>query len=201
MAIQTSYSVNPEGNYAGLIARPNEPTSLDFGRIYVPAAATGVSIPKPGMGVYYDRTRQRFALPTDVATARAVIGIIHYRRSEIGDVGTDEITFENDDEIEVGVLGTYWVNVQNATRYGDRLAMNTSTGTFHVVDSHNIAADGADPAGTSASQVGDAIQTAVNSILNGDIGGIGGSPVMSVSPNEVAANGLAMARIGFGKIW
>ena len=199
MGIQSTYSINPGLGYPGGIARPNEPMAIDLGRF------VGSGTISPGMAVRYDRTNNGFVLPTTVATSRDFIGVVHYRRSEV-QTDEDEVQFVNGDDIEVGVMGTFWVRSSNAVVYGDRMAYDTSASQWHMISSST----GGVSAGSSAGQVGPsfdqaglvaAINGAVGNILDDNIGGIGGNQAWCVSPKPVAAGGLAQMRLGYGKVW
>ena len=204
MGIQSTYAIYPDLGYAGGVARPNEPMAIDLG-LFV-----GSGVIKPGQAVRYDRANDGFVLPTNVATSRDFIGVVHYRRSEV-QTADDEVEFSNGDDIEVGVMGTFWVISDNAVKYGDRMAFDTSTGNFHMISSATAdVGTGAgdrnitDPLAASsagATDVSTAINAGVQNILDGNIGGIGGNQAWCVSPKPVAAGGLAQMRLGYGKVW
>lgn len=167
MGVQQSYNVNPSSGFPGDVARPSEPHGLDSGIIIVPSGATRK--PRPGDAVYYDDTNNGFAIPTTAAQLLTVCGILSYRADQVAR-STSILEFNNGDEIEVGVFGTFWVKAKSAIEYDDLIAWDVAT-----FDWASLAA----PA-------------AFANLVN--------YPITCVSRLAVAANGIAQARVGFGRI-
>ena len=118
MAVQTSYEINPDRGFPGSLARPTEPHALDSGVMVVPAAAT--RNPRPGDAVYWDATNNGFAIPTTNAHLLLVCGILSYRKDQVANVDSI-VEYVNGEEVEVGVLGTFWVTAGGAVEYYSQL--------------------------------------------------------------------------------
>lgn len=121
MSVQTSYAINPDRGFAGGLAQPSAPHFVDSGRIYVPAGAT--RIPRPGDPVLYDKDQNAFRLPA--ANERiSVVGILSYRRDALQQ--TDgHVQFANGAEVEVAIMGGFWVEAGAAVEYGDQIVWQT----------------------------------------------------------------------------
>lgn len=117
--VQKSYDINPDVGYAGDIARPSEPHSLDSGLISVPSAAT--RNPRPGDAVYYDTTANAFAIPTTAAHSLLVCGILSYRADTVANAASI-LEYGDGDEVEIGVFGTFWVPAGSAVEYGQMIS-------------------------------------------------------------------------------
>ena len=117
-AVQTNYEINPDRGFPGLLAQPSAPHALDSGILSVPTSAT--RNPQPGDAVYYDATANAYAVPTSAAHSLAVCGILSYRQDTVAD--SDSIVrFVDGDEIEVAVLGGFWVTAGSAVEYNQLL--------------------------------------------------------------------------------
>ena len=176
--VQSSYEIYPELGFPGDNARPDEPTSQDSGKIYVPDSGRN---PRPGDAVMYDRTRQRFALPTSAGEAARTVGILTYRKDQVANA--DTITeFSNDDEVQIAVHGTFWVTAGGTVRYGDLLRWQTDD---YKWDLHAVpSVSGAQSAAT------------INALLTA----IGAYPIVCVSRFEAADGDVIQARIGYGRV-
>ena len=166
MPVQTSYAVNPDRGFAGKLARPTEPHSLDSGQVHVPAAATRK--PTPGDAIVYDATENQFKLPTSAAESLTVCGILTYRADTVQ--GATGLVFNDNDEIEVGVFGTFWVVAGSALEYGDLIAWDRTDYKWDKL----------------------ATPAAFANLVD--------CPIVCVSRLPVAADGLAQARIGLGRV-
>ena len=190
MVIQRTYEINPEVGFVGDLARPSEPHALESGILHVPTSATRT--PRPGDALYYDETENKFAIPTTAAQVRATIGILHYRRDAVVDEG-DVVEFMDDTEIEVAVFGTFWVKAGSAMEYGQRIDWATDDYLWDPVTVPSaITALAAAP--TMAN-----VNTALTEI-GAAIASLGRLPIVCVNRHPVAANGIAQARIGYGRI-
>ena len=95
---------------------------------------------------------------------------------------SDVVEFKDGAEIEVGVLGGFWVVADAAIEYGQKLFWDR--GSFKWEQAAGIS-------------VADNTVAAINAAL----ASFGTVPVVCASRNPVAANGLAIARIGYGRIF
>ena len=172
-SVQTTYATYPERGYAGLPARPTEPHTLDAGLLHVPTGAT--RNPRPGDAVYYDAGENAFAIPTSAAESLLVCGILSYRQDTVAN-DDDIVEFKNDDEVQVGVFGTFWVVAGSAMEYGQAIGWNRTDFEW-------------DPLSTTAATTVAELNARLRYVN-----------ITCVSRQAVAADGLAMARIGYGRI-
>lgn len=185
--VQSVYATYPEKNFPGNIARPGEPMSIERGLLRV---ATGTRNPRPGDALMFDRGENRFRLPTSASEARQVVGILGYDATEIqSGADLDTVSFSDNDEIRVNTFGTFWVTAGEALRWGDRLIWNTANQKWHI----RQAPDPGNAAGTTAANIGDSVLAGLQLLTT--------LPIACVSINEVAADELAEARIGFGRVY
>lgn len=188
--LQREFGRYPGRGYPGDLARPDEPHAFDIGLARVPA---GGRAPRPGDAVYYDEVNDRFAVPTNAAQQRAVIGIVSYDPGKVAgtvsplpDDGNSDVFVEYADgeEIKVGVLGTFWVTAGSAMKYGQPCSMATDDFKW---DSYVPDLDV--PAGAVTRQgLIDIVEELRRRVSE------------CVSPAPVAADGLAQVRIGFGRV-
>ena len=176
MTIQSSYSINPGKGFAGLIARPNDPTSVDLGII----GTAG----QPGQPVIYDTGTGRFNVVSSAAQSRAAIGILTYRRSELQDSATSLVTFAAGDEVEIVTFGTVWLTAGGAVRYGQKVRYQTDDSKWDALTPPNRL--------TGDSYDDDNIQDLTDYF--------GSVSIVSVSTETIADDQLFEGRIGYGRI-
>ena len=195
MVIQRNYEINPEVGFVGDLARPDEPHALESGLLHVPDAAT--RMPRPGDALYYNETENRYAIPTTAAQVLATIGILHYRRDAVVATGAT-VEFGDGAEIEVAVFGTFWVSAGSAMEYGQRIDWDIAdfqwdpSGAITVAAVTDVAANSAVAINTAKDAIIASAQDAIDAL--------GRLPIACVSRHPVAANGIAQARIGYGRI-
>ena len=127
MTIQRVFRRHQQPGWVGGLARPNEPHAYDTGRLNVPASGRKA---RPGDGVYWNATANRFQVPTTDAQELLVLGIVAYDpgtvQSTLGTAPTTEnsdqfIEYVDDDVIKVAVLGTFYLIAGGAVEYGNIL--------------------------------------------------------------------------------
>ena len=103
------------------------PYAYDTGRLNVPTSGRKA---RPGDGVYWNATANRFQVPTTDAQELLVLGIVAYDvgtvQSTLGTTPTTEnsdqfIQYDDDDVIKVAVLGTFYLIAGGAVEYGNIL--------------------------------------------------------------------------------
>lgn len=194
--VQGTYEVNPDVGFPGAIARPYEPHALDSGLIHVPTGAT--RRPRPGDAVVYDQTEDAYKLPTSDAESLEVAGILSYRADTVQDAS--QVTeFADGDEVEVAVLGTWWVRAGSAVEYGDRLAWDRAD--FKWDPQADPAASAiADLTGTVNLALVNQLKDAVIVSVNAALASLSRIPIVCVSRFAGADTDIVMARIGFGRV-
>ena len=191
--VQVQYDINPQIGYPGGLAEPERPYAFTNGIINVPSAATRK--PRPGDGVFYDQSENRWAVPTSDAEARLVRGILSYRLDTVQSVlsatpaganSNSYIEYDDNDPVRIGIFGTFFIVAGEALEYDDRLIWDRTDGKWNVVASPVVA-------GADLNAVIGSVNTALQSL--------GRVPIECVSPAEVADNGIALARIGYGRVY
>ena len=165
--VQTSYPIYPDIGFPGMVAQATAPHAMDKGRLHVPSSAT--RNPRPGDAIYWDTTEKQYAVPTSAAQSLLTLGILSYRQDHIANA-SQAIEYEDNDEIQVGVFGTFWVTAGSATEYRQLLAWDRAD---YLWDSL-----------TKPAAFANLVET----------------PIWCASQEAVAANGIAMARIGYGRV-
>lgn len=178
MAVQRSYEINPERGFPGALARPSEPHALESGIIHVPANARK---PRPGDALYYDTAENKFAVPTDAAQSALVCAILSYRADQVANAESI-VEYSDDDEIQFARFGTFWVKAGAAMEYGQRIAWDRADYAWDPV---------ADPALAANPSI---------ATINALLAALGRYPIVCVSRLPVAADGIAQAQIGYGRI-
>ena len=202
-SFQNVYARYPGKGYPGAIALPNIPYVVVPGRLYVP---TGGRKPRPGDAMYYDATRNEWAIPTDAATLRQVTGILTYQP---GVVATDTNTIpaganspnviehENDAPIWVGRLGAFYVLAGEALEMEDQMAWDVADFKWDKRAAFPAVAV-ADAAGNSQANINTVKNNLVTAIQNA-FNYLAVKPIVCMSEAPVAADGLAIAMIGYGE--
>jgi len=178
-SVQRDYRRYPDLGRIGDLVRPTEPHAFDLGLAHVP---TNGRKPRPGDSVYYDTNANGFAVPTSDAQRLIVCGIVSFDPGVVqgrlsaapSGANSDQfVEFDDEDPIKVTVFGTVWVMAGAAMEYGQQIVQDSYTSPDWLYDP--IAAP-----------------TTVAAIHS--------TAIFCVSPSPVAANGLAQARIGYGRI-
>ncbi len=184
MAVQTTYQVNPDIGYPGEVAQPNFPHAFDSGVAHVASGIASGRELRPGDGLQYNRAEDGWQYCTD---PKLLSGILVYRQDRVQKEDST-LTFADGDEIEVCVFGSVWVRVGAAAKYSDRLEFSSSNHNWSVIDSPDVW----DP--TTAGSPTDAELAAYQKSY-------GRVPVTCASRLDVSANGIAIARIGYGRVF
>ena len=120
-AFQTEYNYKLGRNYYGSVARPNEPTVVDYG-------IAGESL-KPGDAVVFDAADAERSFKKPVAGANAgataankanVVGIVLYDEGMVPDADGN-VTIKDGDPVRVGVQGSFYAKAGSALEYGDQV--------------------------------------------------------------------------------
>ena len=181
-ALQTTYRLYPDEGFPGLVARPEEPCIIERGLLGGSAAA------RPGAGLYWDRANSRWKIPDAGTEDHEVQGILTYDQSKIQE-SDDSVSFAVGDEIQVGILGTFFMTAGVALRKFDRVIYDAS-----AHDWNRRATFAANTQGTPT--VGQ-VDTAIENLVSGAVeGGLAGSLIVCAS-DSVAAGGLFHGRISF----
>ena len=121
MPVQTTFTVNPDVGFPGMIAEPASPTRIERGVLTVPSGATRAN-PRPGDSLYYNTTANGWQVPVNAADQLLVSAILSYRQDDVA--GTDAILqYSNDDEIQIITMGVVWVIAGGASERGQNLVM------------------------------------------------------------------------------
>ena len=199
-AVQQSYEINPDRGYQGSLARPTEPHATGSGIL----RNSGSYKARPGDPLWYDRSNNAFSYPTTDVQFQQVCAILGYRADTVANP-EDIVEFDTGDEIQFFTFGTVWVEVSQAAEYGDRLHWNFSNREWLVDNSVIDALANADFTGVTGLDLTDGIGSVAEGVIFANIivdqvKEISRYPVVCVSREPVAANGLAMAQIGYGRV-
>lgn len=197
-SVQTQYEINPDVGFAGGVALPEMPHAVTAGRALVDTTYT--TKPKPGDAMVYVRASNAWVTARD-SDKHLVRGVLSYRPDTVQD-RNDDIEYENGDEIQVAILGGYWVNVNVAVSYDDPLVWDADERRFvrQTVDTASVA-DIANTAGgntPSSAQVDTAIRE-LRTNINNVLAAVGRTPITCATRQPVPADGIAIARIAYGR--
>ena len=192
---QINYDIYQQAGWPGQQARPGEPYAYDTGVLHVPAAAT--RNPRPGDAVYWDETENAYAIPTTAAEVSSVVGLISYDASTLqsslsavpsGANSDAFIEYKDGAVVKVAVMGTFYAQAGSAMEYGEMIDWDTADFLW-------------DPR-TQAGEIGSGVSTvtALRTAVNSLISGLARLPIVCVSPEPVAANGVAEVRLGWGRV-
>ena len=208
--IQSSYGRHQQPGWPGSKAKPGAPMEFVTGPVGVPTNGTK---PKPGYGVYYNKTNKDFRVPTTRDQALLVEGIVIYDAGTVQgskstpstDVNSDTLVeYEHGRVVKIGIFGTFFAVAGGALEFGDLVVFD------HGVDKDWIkldraiadfdAAEPEDYSGTvDASGVSTYVQGAISGLNDGVSTYVRGavktfpkSPAVAVS--NAAANGLVELR-------
>ena len=190
--IQSEYRQYPDIGYPGLLARPEEPTIIERGVL------GGSGTFQPGDALFWDRTNLYWRLSASAAEANDTTGILSYDQSTVQNT-SDAVRFEAGDEVRVGIMGTFFATAGESFVRGDRVIFDTSDHKWNRQAAFAVPAATATPAGVAqASQIRDAIQAAIPTLVNGAVeGGLSGALFTCVS-RSVSDGDLFMVRVSFG---
>ena len=186
--IQTQYNVYQQAGWPGALSRPNEPHAFHHGVLRVPSAATRT--PRPGDPVYWDSTNNRFALPTTEALRRQAVGILSFDSGTVQaaqtlptDANSDAfVEFKDGSRVKVCVMGTLYVVAGSALEYDDLVEWNLTD--FDWTLRAAVVA-----AGNTTAQINAAFEE------------LRQKPMVCVSREAVADEGLAEVQIGYGRVY
>ena len=188
--VQNNYTIYPTRGYPGDRARPYEPVSMDAGVLYVPTSGRK---PRPGDALYYDTARDAFALPTTAAQTADCIGILSYRKDTVASENAD-VEFDDGDEIQVGVFGSFWVVAGGTVKYGQVIRQDRTDWQWDSYDVQPAVAGSFSASPTVAQQA---------SGWNTSIAAMPSVPIVCASRKPLdsgSAGTIIEARIGFGRI-
>lgn len=194
--IQTVYTVNPDIGYPGALALPEQPFAYENGIAQVPTSGRK---PRPGDAVYYDRVNNGWAVPTDAPTLAQVCGLVGYRQDTVQDqlasvpsgANSDAfLEFDDGDPIRVLVFGSMFVRAGADMEFGQRIVFNTTDFDWDVQ---------AAPAAGTVDAAFDAAN--VTAAINAGLQSLNSCPIVCVSAKAVTSGGIAIARIGYGRVY
>lgn len=203
--IQRIYRTYEQEGWPGALARPNEPHAFHFGLINVPTGATRK--PRPGDPVYWDATEKRYAIPTTAAQLNAVCGILVFDSGTVqgtldtipSNVNSDAfIEYADNAQVKVGVMGTYYALAGEALTYDQLVAWDTTDYKWDVRDAADVAGHTALTDNAFAN-----INTALTEVVtnvNAALGNLRRQPIVNVSRQDVAADGICELQIGYGRV-
>ena len=126
MAVQETFSINPEIGFIGTIAEPNSPTRIERGLLNIPAAATRQLV-RPGDAVFYNTGDNAWQVPDNAANSLVAAGILTYRADTVASA-TSDLYLGSGDEIEVVTMGVVWVTYGAVVERNGQVRMQTGTG-------------------------------------------------------------------------
>ncbi len=121
MVIQSTYARHQRRGFYGDVARPNTPHFYEVGQ-------TSVAV-KPGDGVLYDATEDKWALPTSDAERLEVSGVVSFD-SAVKANADGVIEFAANALIKVGVMGHFYAKAGEALEYGDLVVYDEADGDW-----------------------------------------------------------------------
>ena len=126
--IQTVFNRHAQKGMPGQLARPNAPYDFDLG-------VAGVEV-RPGDGVYYSASTNKFIKPTTTAARKLVTHIVSYDPTSFNYSfagaanNTTEVVFDADAIIKIACLGSFFVQAGETLENGDDAIYNQSTGKW-----------------------------------------------------------------------
>ena len=186
--IQSQFGVYQQPGWPGALSRPNEPHAFHHGVVRVPAAATRT--PRPGDPVYWDATNNRFAIPTTAAERQQVVGILSFDSGTVqatqtlpSDANSDQfVEFKDGSRVKVCVMGTLYVVAGAALEYDDLVE-------WHLTDFDWTLRTAVAAAGNTQAQI------------NAALADLRQKPMVCVSREAVADEGLAEVQLGYGRVY
>lgn len=121
MVIQDRYTAHQRRGFHGDVARPVPPCIYDTGRVSVAV--------RPGYGVLYDPTQDRWRLPTTDAERLEVTGIVGFDSSVVGN-SDGQIEYAAGAVVKIGVMGHFYAEAGEALEYGDPVVFDQDDGDW-----------------------------------------------------------------------
>jgi hypothetical protein len=120
-AFQSNYDYYLSRGHKGHVARPGEPTVIDYG-------IAGEDL-EPGDAVYFDTTAGEldFKKPTSAATKIAVAGIVLYDEGTVPNDIDGNVVIKSGAQVRVGVKGTFYAEAGSALTYGAQVIWDDTT--------------------------------------------------------------------------
>lgn len=118
--------------YVGTIARPVPQACFEEGRAHVPSGGTSI---KPGFGLVYDQSENKFKEPTTTAEELAVVGVCSYDLRAIPTTlattptnsnSNQSVEFADDKLLRVCIEGVMYLKAGQAIEFGDLLRFDRS---------------------------------------------------------------------------
>ena len=160
MAIQTTYARHQRPGFYGDVSRPIPPCIFDVG-------LTSVAV-KPGYGVLYDATADKWRIPTTDAERLDVMGIASFD-SAVKANADGVIEYPAEAIIKVGVMGHFYAKAGEALEYGDLAVFDHGNDKGWIKYTRTIA----DFAATQPEDMTGTVDLAgVSTYVQGAIGGI-----------------------------
>ena len=197
-SFQTSYDINPDIGFPGELARPSEPHATASGIAGVGGAGFNGDGMQPGDPVFYDRVNDRFRAPLNDTQFDEVCGILGYRKDTVAESDAT-VEIGNGEEIQFFTFGTVWVTASEAMRYGDKIHWDAGTHRWGVEDYVGDPSD--TDFATAADTTWNAGEVTLVNALRQFVRGMRRYPIVCVSRAPVAAGGMAMAQIGYGRTY
>lgn len=201
---QSAYGRYPGKGYPGTVALPNIPHIIHPGKLHVPTGATRK--PRPGDALYYDATQNEWAIPTNAAELRQVTGVLHYDPGTIAMRGSSApsgsnspsfVEYSDEAPIWVGLLGAFYVIAGEGLEIEDHMIWDVASYKWDKRPDYaatavaNLANNQVATINTAKNAIVAAIQHAVEYISV--------KPFICMSEAPVAADGLAIVKIGYGE--
>ena len=172
MAIQNEYARHQRPGFYGDVSRPVPPSVFDLGQVSVAV--------KPGSGVLYDATADKWRLPTTNAERLDVTGIVSFDSAVVAN-RDGVIEYPVDTIIKVGVMGHFYAQAGEVLEYGDLVVFDQVAGDWikytRTVEDFSGTVD--------ASAISDYVRDAINTLPK--------APIIAVS--DAVAGGLVDLRL------
>ena len=151
MTVQKTYRRHQRAGFYGDVARPMPPCVFDLGQVSEAV--------KPGDGVLYDASDDKWRLPTTDAERLEVAGIVSFD-SAVTPNSEGAIEFAANSVVKVGVVGHFFAKAGEALAYGDLVVYDEGDGDW-IKYSRTVE----DYSGTvDASGISDYVREAINTL-------------------------------------
>ena len=158
MVIQGNYARHQKTGFYGDVSRPNTPYFFEVGQV-------SVSV-KPGYGVLYDATADKWKLPTTAAERLEVSGIVSFD-SALKANSDGEIEFAANALIKVGVMGHFYAKAGEALEYGDLVVFDQGDSDWVKYTRAIADFDATAPVDLTGTVTAAAVSTYVQGAVNG----------------------------------
>ena len=172
--IQSSYGRHQQAGWPGSKAKPGAPMEFVTGPVGVPTNGTK---PKPGYGVYYNKTNKDFRVPTSLDQSLLVEGIVIYDAGTVqGSQSTPStgansdtlVAYEHGRVVKIGIFGTFFAVAGEALEFGDLVVFDHGTDKDWIKHARAIADfDAAEPAAYSGTVNAEGLSTYVQGAITG----------------------------------